>query len=47
MEQTSALLKNGYTVSGMAFAVGYKDSFNFLIAFKNYFGSSPKKINSI
>ena len=46
MEQAQILLQNGHSVSSTAFAVGYKDSFNFSKAFKKYFGSSPKKLKN-
>ena len=41
MEQAKILLKNGYTVGNTAFAVGYKDQFNFSKAYKKYFGVNP------
>lgn len=44
MEQAKKLLEKGYPVNSTAFAVGYKDEFNFSKAFKKRFGFSPKII---
>ncbi len=41
MEQAKILLESGYTVGNTAFAVGYKDQFNFSKAYKKYFGINP------
>ena len=42
LEQAKALLEKGYAVGETAFAVGYKDPFNFSKAYKRHFGVSPK-----
>lgn len=47
IEQAQILLQNGYSVSNSAFAVGYKDPFNFSKAFKKYCGYSPKEFREI
>lgn len=41
MEQAKTLLSLGYTVSNTAFAVGYRDPFNFSKSYKKYFGTTP------
>ena len=41
MEQAKILLESGYTVGNTAFAVGYKDQFNFSKAYKKRFGIAP------
>ncbi len=43
MEAASILLKKGYSVGNTALAVGYRDPFAFSKAFKQYFGTAPKK----
>ncbi len=43
MEQAKSLLEKGYGVGETAFAVGYKDPFNFSKAYKERFGVSPKE----
>ena len=35
-------MEKGYAVGETAFAVGYKDPFNFSKAYKRHFGVSPK-----
>ena len=42
MEQARVLLERGYSVGETAFAVGYKDPFNFSKAYKRLFGVPPK-----
>ncbi|MBQ7770201.1 MAG: AraC family transcriptional regulator [Clostridia bacterium] len=42
MEQAKSLLDKGYGVGETAFAVGYKDQFNFSKAYKRHFSVPPK-----
>ena len=41
MEQAKILLKKGYSVSDTAYAVGYKDPFNFSKAYKKHYKTPP------
>ena len=43
MNQAKKLLNKGYSVGNTAYAVGYKDEFNFSKAYKKFFGYAPKK----
>lgn len=43
LSQGKSLLENGYSVKNTAFAVGYKDEFNFSKAYKERFNLSPKE----
>ncbi|MBE7087137.1 MAG: AraC family transcriptional regulator [Clostridiales bacterium] len=45
MKQAKVLLGRGESVTGTAYAVGYKDEFNFSKAFKKRFGFSPNKLS--
>jgi AraC-like DNA-binding protein len=44
MEKASKLLsKDTYTITEIAYSLGYSDLYSFSRAFKNYYGSSPKQ----
>lgn len=47
MNQAKKLLDKGYSVRNTAYAVGYKDQFNFSKAYKKHYETSPKERKSV
>ncbi len=47
MNQAKKLLSKGYSVRNTAYAVGYKDQFNFSKAFKKYCETSPQQQKTV